>query len=181
MANSLLEKTLSIPFTPQTGRPDPARPLEALRPVLKKSAAAVLRRAEDVEDAVQEALLRLVRHFQRGGREVGDLEALGRVTARRVALDMVARRRPLNAPELDPPAPEGAPPLEADHVRGRLRKAVDELPDPQRAAFLLVHQEALTHEQAAKELGITPETLRARLYRARCRLRERLKDLEPGR
>ena len=53
------------------------------------------------------------------------------------------------------------------------------VPDPQRMAFLLVHQEGLAHPEASQELRISQETLRARLYRARIQLRGTLKDLRP--
>ncbi|MCZ7643838.1 MAG: sigma-70 family RNA polymerase sigma factor [Planctomycetota bacterium] len=154
------------------------RRVEALRPLMRRSALAVLRRREDAEDAVQEAVLKLVRNAARF--EGGSLEALARTSARRVALDMLARKRPHGGGErFDPPAPERAPALEAAEVRGRLREAIERLPDAQRTVVLLVFQEGLSHAEAARELELSPETLRARLYRARQQLRIWLKDLAP--
>ena len=157
-----------------------ARGLERLRPVLRRSAAAILRQPEDIEDAVQEALLRLVRHARRFDPQRGSLLGLGRTVVRRVALDMYAKLRPAaRTVEPDPPASEAPAALEAAEACGRLREAVERLPDPQRVAFLLVHQEGLSHEEGAKELAISVESLRARLYRARCQLRVWLKELAP--
>lgn len=156
--------------------------LEALRPALCRSAGAILRRQEDVEDAVQEAMLRIVRQGARLDPEPRLLRAFACTIARRVALDMLARKQPLSAGDtLESAADEisSAPPLDNDHLTGRLNQAVDKLPDLQRIAFLLVHQEGLAHPDAAQELRISQETLRARLYRARLQLRSALKDLRP--
>lgn len=154
--------------------------LEALRPLLARAAGAILRRADDVDDAVQDALLRMVRSARQFDARRGTLEAWAREIARNVALDMLQRLQPASLK--DPgaaPAPPQSPPLEAEEIRGRLRKAVDALPDPQRCAFLLVHQEGLSHEATARALSISLETLRARLYRARQNLRSSLKEYAP--
>lgn len=155
----------------------------ALQPVLRRTASAILRRADDIDDAVQEALLRLIRNAGHFDPRKGTREALARVTVRRVALDMLARTSPVYAGrEPEPPLaaePGRVAPVEAAEVRGRLRRAVESLPDPQRVAFLLVHQEGLSHEEAARELGLSQESLRARLYRSRLTLRIALKDLAP--
>jgi RNA polymerase sigma-70 factor (ECF subfamily) len=162
-----------------------AADLESVRAKMSRSAGSVLRRREDVEDAVQEALLRILRSGTRVESGRGSLAALACTTVRRVALDMLARRGPLLSSEgagdllASAPANLGAEPLDAAHIKDRLRDAVDRLPDAQRAAFLLVHQEGLSHSEAARELRISQETLRARLFRARGQLREVLKDLRP--
>lgn len=154
--------------------------LEDLRPLLMRTASAILRRADDADDAVQEALLRLVRNADRYNPEKGTLAALARTAVRRVALDMLARLRPEPTGDAaNTAAPTVHPPLEAEEVRGHLRAAVERLSDPQRTAFLLVHQEGLTHEEAARELRISQENLRARLYRARMELRVLLKEFAP--
>lgn len=154
--------------------------LEALRPILARTASAILRRSDDVEDAVQEAMLRLVRNAGSFDPRKGTLVVFAKTTVRRVALDTLARLAPMPSTAAEAAeAPAYAEPLEAEELRGQLRRAVDALPDPQRVAFLLVHQECLSHEEAAKELNIAQETLRARLYRARMGLRASLKELAP--
>lgn len=52
-----------------------------------------------------------------------------------------------------------------------LRTALDGLPPSDRALLLMVGYHDLTASEAADILGITPETLRQRLHRARGRLR----------
>ena len=184
-----IETTLSIPTDTRFAAEQPAgeggdaylASIEVLRPKLRRSAAAILRRAEDIDDAVQETLLKLIRHAGRFDDRRGTLEALGRTTVRRVALDMLARKNPLLLQEelLDAAAPIENTPLDAEQIRGRLTAAVDDLPDPQRVAFLLVHQEGLKPAEAARELGLSADSLRARLYRARGLLRSALRDLRP--
>jgi RNA polymerase sigma-70 factor, ECF subfamily len=186
----LVESLLSLPsdsqMTPAPASfdgaacPSPAA-LEALRPILRRSAAAILRRGEDIDDAVQDALLKLIQHSRHIDSQTRSLEGLASVTVRRVALDMLARKNPLVLQEdmAQVVAPGGEPALDAAHVRGRLSAAVDELPDPQRVVFLLVHQEGLKPTQAARELGLTHQCVRARLYRARLQLRAALRDLRP--
>lgn len=155
---------------------------EALRPAMSRSAGAILRREQDIEDAVQEAMLRLVRQNARVDPNPKMLRAFACTIARRVALDMLARKFPISSSETVEAASvemQWAAPLDIEHVKGRLSEAVNALPDPQRIAFLLVHQEGLGHPEAAQELRISQETLRARLYRARMQLRGTLKDLRP--
>lgn len=161
------------------GLPLSSLELESLRPALRRSAGAVLRRADDVDDAVQEAMLRLIRQAQHGSVTRSSLIGLACTTARRVALDMLARRQPVTMADWSDAAIQQSPPasLDAVHIQGRLRSAIDALPDPQRIAFLLVFQEGLSHADAARELRISNETLRSRLFRARCTLRVALKDL----
>lgn len=53
--------------------------------------------------------------------------------------------------------------------------ALEELPDPQREAYLLCDVEGLSGVDAARALGVRPGTLRRRLHGARKRLRSLLK------
>lgn len=59
--------------------------------------------------------------------------------------------------------------LDADAVR--LRSALGQLGDSDREPLTLIGWEGLTPAQAAEVLGIHPGALRARLHRARARLR----------
>src|SRR6185436_11174989 len=146
--------------------------LEELRPVLRRSASSILRRAEDVEDAVQEAMLRLLKKEAEFDPAKGSLLALGKITVRRVAIDLLEKKQPkLGGGDVELTGPAPALPLEAAQIQGRVREALESLPEVQRAAFLLVFQEGLKPTEAARELGLAPEAFRARLYRARCELR----------
>lgn len=68
--------------------------------------------------------------------------------------------------------PEGA----AAHgqIRRLLERAVDDLPEPFRLVFMLREVEECTVEETAQALGIKPQTVKTRLFRARRLLREAL-------
>lgn len=55
-----------------------------------------------------------------------------------------------------------------------MERAIAELPDALRTAFVLRDLEELSTEEAAETLGISPGALKVRLHRARLLLRERL-------
>jgi RNA polymerase sigma-70 factor (ECF subfamily) len=55
-----------------------------------------------------------------------------------------------------------------------MMKAVSDLPDGLRIAFLLVRLEGFSYAEAAESLGVSPEAVRMRMMRARRALRVRL-------
>ena len=61
-------------------------------------------------------------------------------------------------------------------ARGRLRDAVDELPEMYRTVFLMHDLEGYSHGEIAETLGVAEGTSKARLFRARAKLREALGD-----
>ena len=58
----------------------------------------------------------------------------------------------------------------------RLRTAIDGLPEPYRVVFVMFDVEGYTHEEIGEVLRIPTGTSKARLSRARARLREQLAD-----
>ena len=83
---------------------------------------------------------------------------------------------PLVAEPADGAPPVGGQLAERECVAQALA-ALDELPPRQRQAMHLVTIEQLSHQTAAEVLGISVESLKSNLSLARCRLRERLKDV----
>jgi RNA polymerase sigma-70 factor, ECF subfamily len=65
--------------------------------------------------------------------------------------------------------------LEPD-ARERLHGAVDELPEMYRTVFLMHDLEGYSHGEIAEALGVAEGTSKARLFRARARLRQALGD-----
>lgn len=59
-------------------------------------------------------------------------------------------------------------------LRGELERALDDLPEALRSAFVLRDIEGLSTHEAAEALEITPGALKVRLHRARLSLREAL-------
>lgn len=84
------------------------------------------------------------------------------------------------APDLDP---DDHPADEADRdamLRGRLRRAVAALGRNQRDAFVLVHLEGFSANDAALLLGKAEGTIKSHLHRARTKLRTELGDVPRG-
>lgn len=70
--------------------------------------------------------------------------------------------------------------LDASAERGRLRAALDGLPESDRELLLLVAWEGLTHAEAAAALGISQVAARSRLHRARMRAIKALQKQRSG-
>lgn len=64
-------------------------------------------------------------------------------------------------------------------LRDRLRSAIDALPDIYRSVFVMHDLEGYNHAEIASALEVAEGTSKARLSRARARLREMLQDFAP--
>jgi RNA polymerase sigma-70 factor (ECF subfamily) len=85
------------------------------------------------------------------------------------------RERPMEvAHDVGGPRPHARPLLQ-----DRLRAAVEELPEIYRVVFLMHDLEGYKHGEIAEALDVAVGTSKARLSRARARLRESLRDYEP--
>lgn len=62
--------------------------------------------------------------------------------------------------------------LQAEEARDWVRSAVDELPEPLRAALVLVYHQGLKYREAADVLGIPVGTVKSRLHSALLKLNE---------
>lgn len=86
-----------------------------------------------------------------------------------------AARAPVEALEL---AAEEAPGIDQELARQEMsecvRRYIDDLPPPYRSAVLLSEDEGLTNQQIADVLGISLDTVKIRLHRARRRLKTEL-------
>jgi RNA polymerase sigma-70 factor, ECF subfamily len=86
-------------------------------------------------------------------------------------LRQVGRSRQMEQ-ELDPAAVAGVPPRDHDPMlRARLQEALAALPEPFRLVVVMHDVEGFTHEEIGRVLGIAAGTSKARLSRARARLR----------
>lgn len=126
----------------------------------------------EAEEVVQEAFLRALARW-RHIREYDVPEAWVRRVAHNLAINEVRRARSrlkaltrLGRPaEQDVPMPDDAVVLVA---------ALRRLPPGHRQAVLLHHALDLPVEEVAEQLGVSPATVRGRLFRARARLRQLL-------
>jgi RNA polymerase sigma-70 factor, ECF subfamily len=62
------------------------------------------------------------------------------------------------------------------HLRARLKQAIADLPEHYRLVFIMYDVEGYSHEEIGKVLGLNEGTSKARLSRARARLRRALSD-----
>ena len=76
--------------------------------------------------------------------------------------------------------PDGFDAVASAETTARVRAAVDELPERQRAALALCHYEGMSNIEAAAVLDLTVGAVESLLVRARRHLREQLADLETG-
>jgi RNA polymerase sigma-70 factor, ECF subfamily len=96
-----------------------------------------------------------------------------------VALNGMRRTRRQAAREvlLDETLTVAAPEREADpDLKARMAQAIDGLPEGYRTVFLMHDVEGFTHDEIARSLGMQPGTSKARLFRARAKLRTALAD-----
>ena len=144
-----------------------------------RHAQLILGRSAQAEDAVQEALVRMLRLNPSLTDERHELAWALAVTGN-ICRDMLRkqkRRREVSIPEwFDLPDVSGSPEEETEQRERdrRLVRAVMELPDRYREAVLMVYYHELTGSQAADALGITAAAFRSRLMRARDMLRRML-------
>jgi len=127
-------------------------------------------RAETAEDLLQETFVQAMRRPDR----------LGNAASPRAWLFAIARHLGLNAmrrPRLTVPLPEGmvaVPCHEEDPRLEQVRRAIVDLPEPQREALSLRLAQRLSYEEIADVLEIPVGTVRSRLHNAIKNLRERL-------
>lgn len=164
---------------------------ERHRDAAYRAAYRITGRSEDAMDAVQDGFIKAFAGLSGFQREAGFKTWLLRIVSNR-ALDLLRARKvriavPLDAGE-DESAPQpaarepGGGPLkrmEQRELAQRLQDAIDTLPPQQRAAFALYAGGEMTYGQIAEALGIPIGTVMSRIYHARRRLHEVLRDLAP--
>jgi RNA polymerase sigma-70 factor (ECF subfamily) len=142
-------------------------------------ARAILRDDAEAEDAAQEAWVLAWRNLhQFEGRSsfgswVGRIvarEAMARARRRRLVLLDGTEEETMDASVPDPERSAGR-----GEARALLEQAIDRLPEPFRAVFVLREIEELSVAETAELLDVPAETVKTRLHRARRRLRD---DLE---
>jgi RNA polymerase sigma-70 factor (ECF subfamily) len=146
-------------------------------------------RADDADDAMQEALLKTYRYAARI-REPEAFRAWLYRTVRNACL--IGRRKRANEPDhvasLDETDADGrersveavdpgrGPEDQAinSSLRSRLRRALDAVPRPYRVVVVLREIEGLSTREVADVMGISEANVKTRLHRARMLLREHL-------
>jgi RNA polymerase sigma-70 factor (ECF subfamily) len=157
---------------------DLAALVEAYSSLLFRVAHSVLRSGAEAEDVVQDVFVRVLEH--RGSLPViRDM----RVWLVRIAWNLaIDRRRRIRPEQFDEGFAEGLvardlPTDEALHEARRMRAVLQELerlPKAERNVLLLSAVEELGTAEMAEVLGRSESAVRALLFRARARLKERL-------
>jgi RNA polymerase sigma-70 factor (ECF subfamily) len=150
---------------------------------LYRVARAVLDDDTEAEDVVQQTYIHALTHLSefRGDARFSTWltrialnEALTRRRQKRTAVDietLEAMTAPFCARRADP---EEATAIA--EIRHLLDRAVDGLPESFRIVFIMRDVEGMSIEETALLLGLRPETVKTRLYRARRLLRLALQD-----
>src|SRR5580765_4261652 len=155
---------------------------------LFQTALRVLGNAEDAEDALQDGLLSAYRNLKRfEGRSqfstwltriVINAALMRRRSAKaRPAVSLDESPREDELPISERFAAEGPNPEQmfaGTELREMISENLEELSPLLRTAFVLREVEGYSTGEAAKKLGVTENTLKARLWRARHQLAERL-------
>ncbi len=152
--------------------------------LLYRVAYGVLRHAEDAEDAVQDALLKLVRGESWRAMEneraflarVVWRTALDRQSARMAVLD---DERTVLLVEDERPSPERAA-ADGD-ARALLHELIDGLPEELRQTLVLSAIEELSSREIGEVMGVPEGTVRTRLMRARAVLKAKYDERCAGR
>ena len=145
--------------------------ISAAQPDIRRYAARNCR-AADIDDAVQETLLLLYRR----------VETLRAVTSFSAWIFAVARRACLRLLRMSTAIPDAAADgmdarlahLAPEDLRIDLCRAIQSLPEHYREAILLRDIEELSIDEIAAVLGLTRESVKARIHRARVMIREYL-------
>ena len=154
------------------------------QPRLERFARRILARSSPAvaEDVVQEAMLRASRALLRDEREIDLKPWLFRLT-RNCALDELSRVKGGSIPLDDEEspivlaAPASTEPQESLERRTGVRELLEDiatLPEVQRHALLRRELDGQSHEEIARELGLTEQSTKSLVFRARANLvRER--------
>jgi RNA polymerase sigma-70 factor (ECF subfamily) len=158
---------------------------------LFRIARSVVRDDDEAEDVLQEAYAKAFAAVA-GFRAEASLftwltqitlnEARGRLRKRRasVPLEAVEAMQESGAQIITFPRSFGAGTPESDAARAETRRlmetAIDELPDAFRVVFIMRAVEEFTVDETARQLGLLPETVKTRLFRARKQLRQALHE-----
>jgi RNA polymerase sigma-70 factor (ECF subfamily) len=145
--------------------------IAAAQPDIRRYAARNCR-AADIDDAVQETLMLL---YRRVGtlRAVTSFSAWLFAVARRACLRLL-RRATGSSDAREDEAEMRLAHLAPEDLRIDLSRAIQSLPDHYREVILLRDIEELSIDDIAGVLGLTRESVKARIHRARIMIREYL-------
>ena len=149
-----------------------------------RTAYEILRNRADAEDAVMDAMYRIVQNEEKfAGLAECDMRALAVICVRRAAIDIYRknRKRPYPVDELPEDVDTMDSPEEiiaAEDSADGLLRLIRQMPPSYRDVLLLRCRYGMSDREIADILGIGGGTVRTRLSRARAWLKERLAEKE---
>ena len=164
--------------TEAAGEVDFAALIAQFSALLYRVAFAVVRNAAEAEDVAQETFVRAWEH-RRKLPEVEQMRAWLVRIAMNLALDHLRRSRPVQMDEVIAETTRSAEPGTEQQVMGteelaRVLQAMDRLPKTERMGIVLTAFDELTTAEIASVVGRSQSSVRALLFRARERLKQRL-------
>src|SRR6185437_388165 len=159
--------------------------LQANNRRLFRIARGILRNDSEAEDVVQETYVRALTHLDsfRGDSglstwlcRIAMNEAMGRLRGRRPSLAWSELPHDQSEAEIIqfPASSASSDPeksMAQREIQQFVERAIDELPEPFRLVFITRVIEEMSVEETAELLGLRPETVKTRLFRARTMLR----------
>lgn len=137
---------------------------------------SMLRDERDAEDACQEVFLTVLRRWDQLGSVQKPLPWLMKV-ARLTCLWVRRKRRKdpgIGEAEIDAAVDPG-PPVEPGEDLGRVREAVERLPERYQAVLTMHYQQGMSQEEIAEAMELSRGALRVLLHRAVMRLRQEVR------
>ena len=159
------------------------RDLLPLKDRIYRTGLRITLNAQEAEDLTQDTLIRV---WERRGElaDVASIEAFCITVCRNLALDRVARRDYRNdsieATQADAPDTARDPEERLLHEErlSHVHRIFNALPEPQRTVMQLRDIEGLSYAEAAQAMGVTEDTFKVTLHRARKAVRAQYEKLE---
>lgn len=135
----------------------------------------MLGQREDAEDAVQETFVRVLRNLHRWDPEQRFEPWLFTIAGNRCRTRLAKRMRTPNSQTLEQPIEDNAHlEIAAQHLAEEVHRALQNVRDEYRQAFVLFHQHEMAYAEIAESMGVPLGTIKTWVHRAR---REIIKQL----
>ncbi len=142
------------------------------------TASRILGRAEDAEDIVQDAFMRLLDAAPRY-RPTASFRTYFHCIVTRLCLDHARKKRPIypgNVPEVEDSNPLPPASIQTREKRESIRAALNTLPPSQRVAVILKYYEEMSYQDIASAMQVSRKAVERLLARGRASLGRFLGD-----